>query len=410
MKNVFVFSVLASAAAAAFAQDGLTIYGIVDVGATNVSGYKGGSVTMLNSGIMDGTRLGFRGNEDLGGGYRAIFTLEMRIEADNGTLGSRPQSGSQLPDRVSQATLMGLPAALQPVVTQVSAGIGNSVGVNLNNAGWDRQSYAGLVTPFGGFLAGRMYTPAYEMVATFDTLQTQSALSVGQVAAIPFGVDIRLSNSVAYRIAQGGFSAVLSAAAGEGSSSTGHFYGGNVMYKGEAFSVGAGYNTRENELGQDSLTTAIFGASWNVGPGTISGVYTQITDDNFSGISGIAATITPVVGPALANLVQGAYNKAFRQDADLWQIGYRMTLGPHTFYTAYNSYDDSLPANADVESYGLVYSYALSKRTDINAAVVRFDNSGLGQAAPGGGGYLGGVTASAGTDSTSLALGVRHRF
>jgi predicted porin len=410
MKNALVFSVLASAAAASFAQSGLTVYGIVDVGATNVSGYKGGSVTMLSSGIMDGTRLGFRGNEDLGGGYRAIFTLEMRIEADNGTLGSRPQSGSQLPDRVSQATLMGLPAALQPVVTQVSGSIGNSLGVNLNNAGWDRQAYAGLVTPFGGFVAGRMYTPAYEMVATFDTLQTQSALSVGQIAAIPFGVDIRLSNSVAYRIAQGRFSAVLSAAAGEGSSSTGHFYGGNVMYKGEAFSVGAGYNTRENELGQESLTSAIFGASWNVGPGTISGVYTQITDDNFSGISGIAATITPVVGPALANVVQGAYNKAFRQDADLWQIGYRMTLGSHTFYTAYNSYDDKLAPNADVESYGLVYSYALSKRTDINAAVVRFDNSGLGQAAPGGGGYLGGVTASAGTDSTSLALGVRHRF
>jgi predicted porin len=410
MKKYFVFSVLASAAAASLAQSGLTVYGIVDVGATNVSGYKGGSVTMLNSGIMDGTRLGFRGNEDLGGGYRAIFTLEMRIEADNGTLGSRPQSGSQLPDRVSQATLMGLPAALQPVVTQVSAGIGNSVGVNLNNAGWDRQSYAGLVTPFGGFLAGRMYTPAYEMIATFDTLQTQSALSVGQVAAIPFGVDIRLSNSVAYRIAQGGFSAVVSAAAGEGSASTGHFYGGNVMYKGSAFSVGAGYNTRENELGQESLTSAIFGASWDVGPGTISGVYGQITDDNPSGISGIAAAVTPAVGPALANVVQGAYNKAFRQDADLFQIGYRMTFGSHTFYTAYNSYDDKLPANADVESYGLVYSYALSKRTDINAAVVRFDNSGLGQAAPGGGGYLGGVTASAGTDSTSLALGVRHRF
>jgi predicted porin len=390
MKTAFVFSVLASAAAASFAQDGVTIYGIVDVGATNVSGYKGGSVTMLNSGIMDGTRLGFRGNEDLGGGYRAIFTLEMRIEADNGTLG--------------------LPAALQPLVDQISPFLGQSLGVNLNNAGWDRQSYAGLVTPFGGFLAGRMYTPAYEMVAAFDTLQTQSALAVGQVAAIPFGVDIRLSNSVAYRIAQGGFSAVLSAAAGEGSSATGHFYGGNVMYKGEAFSVGAGYNTRENELGQESLTTAIFGASWNVGPGTISGVYAQITDDNPSGISGIAATIAPAVGPALANVVQGAYNKAFRQDADLWQIGYRMTLGSHTFYTAYNSYDDTLPANADVESYGLVYSYALSKRTDINAAVVRFDNSGLGQAAPGGGGYLGGVTASAGTDSTSLALGVRHRF
>ena len=47
---------------------------------------------------------------------------------------------------------------------------------------------------------------------------------------------------------------------------------------------------------------------------------------------------------------------------------------------------------------------------DINLAVARFTNAALAQAAPGGGGYLGGVTASAGTDATSLALGLRHRF
>ena len=66
--------------------------------------------------------------------------------------------------------------------------------------------------------------------------------------------------------------------------------------------------------------------------------------------------------------------------------------------------------NADVASYGMAYSYALSPRTDLNAVITRFENTGLGQAAPGGAGYLGGVTASAGTDSTSLALGIRHRF
>jgi hypothetical protein len=41
---------------------------------------------------------------------------------------------------------------------------------------------------------------------------------------------------------------------------------------------------------------------------------------------------------------------------------------------------------------------------------VRFDNRKNGQAAPGGNGYLGGVTRAAGVDSTSLALGIRHRF
>ena len=71
---------------------------------------------------------------------------------------------------------------------------------------------------------------------------------------------------------------------------------------------------------------------------------------------------------------------------------------------------DRRAANADVASYGAAYSYALSKRTDINVVLTHFDNKNLAQAAPGQAGFLGGVTKSAGTDSNSLALGVRHRF
>ena len=47
----------------------------------------------------------------------------------------------------------------------------------------------------------------------------------------------------------------------ENSPSTGRFVGANAIYKTEAFSVGAAYNTRKNELGQKSLTDAVFGAS-----------------------------------------------------------------------------------------------------------------------------------------------------
>jgi predicted porin len=77
---------------------------------------------------------------------------------------------------------------------------------------------------------------------------------------------------------------------------------------------------------------------------------------------------------------------------------------------AYTTYDDKRPADADVKSYGAAYTYALSKRTDLNAVLVRFDNGDKAQVAPGGNAYLGGVTAAPGTDSTSLALGIRHRF
>ena len=175
MKKLFILSLLASAATASLAQNSVTIYGIVDLGATRVSGLKGGSISQLSSGIMDGSRLGVRGNEDLGGGYRALFTLESRLEADTGLLSNRPPSGSQVADRLIQANLLGLPAQLQPVLNSVSGSIGNGIGVNLAGAFWDRQIFLGLVTPVGAILAGRQYTPAYETSATFDVMQTQSA-------------------------------------------------------------------------------------------------------------------------------------------------------------------------------------------------------------------------------------------
>lgn len=411
MKKLFTVSALALAASAALAQSSsVTIYGITDVGVSRVSGVKGGSVKLLSSGIMDGSRLGFRGNEDLGGGYRAIFTLEHRLELDTGGGSNRPPSGSQLPDRVSRATSLGLPTQLQPVVTAVAGSIGNTIGVNLGNNFWDRQAFAGLITPYGAVLAGRQYTPAYEASVAFDALGTQSALAFGQVASIPASIDIRVSNALAYRMQLGGFSASAMAAAAEGSTSTGRLVGAMAIYKNELFSVGAGFNERKNELGNKSLTSTVIGASLNAGPGTAYVQYVKVKDDNPTGLSTIAATVTPQVGATTAALVQTAFINGFKQDANAMHIGYKLPMGVHTFYAAYSKLDDKRPADADTTSYGVTYSYALSKRTDINVAAVRFTNSTNAQAAPGGTGYLGGVTTSAGVDSTSLAMGIRHRF
>ena len=44
-----------------------------------------GEQTKIVSGIADGSRLGFKGTEDIGGGFKAIFNLEARIELDTGT-------------------------------------------------------------------------------------------------------------------------------------------------------------------------------------------------------------------------------------------------------------------------------------------------------------------------------------
>ena len=403
-------SLAGAAATPAWAQSSVTLTGILDVGVTRVSGLRGGSVSALSSGIMDGSRVIVRANEDLGGGWRALATLEHRLELDTGLSTNRPPSAGQLPDRVSQASRLGLPGALQPVVSAVAASIGNGVGVNLSGAFWDRQAFVGVVTPVGAILAGRQYTPAFEISAAFDAFGTQSAASAGQVGSLPAAIDIRLSNTVAWRAEMGGFVASAMVGAGEGSSTSGRFIGAQAQYRAGSWSVGIGLNKRDNERAQDSLQSLVVGATLALGPGRVYAMVGDIQDDNPSGVSGIAALVTPSVGPTNAALVQGAFTNAFKQDARLVHLGYRATMGVHTIYAGTTQYDDQRAANADTRSVGAAYSYALSKRTDINAAVARFTNAATAQAAPGGGGYIGGVTASAGTDSTSLALGIRHRF
>jgi predicted porin len=432
-KSFLALTVIAAACGSALAQstppNSVTIYGIVDAGIVHTTGLRS-EKNQLVSGVMEGSRFGLRGNEDLGGGYRALFTVESRLEINNGSISNRPPSGSQVPDRFSDVTLLSqisgvaLSPALQPAVSLVASGIGASaLGVNLPipsnpvSRFWDRQAYLGLVTPFGAVLLGRQYTPAYEVTATFDVMGTQSSLSAGQVASIPASIDIRVSNALQYRIVLGGLTAGAMYSLGDpatvtGNSKANRFGGAMAMYKTGPFAVGLGYNQRNNDIGQESLKSTVLGASMQVGPGTVSGMFAKVKDDNPSGVATIGSTPTLVaaVGAAGAALLQTAFTNALKQDGSLAHIGYKLPMGANTLYVAYSAWNDKRAANADVASYGVAYTYALSKRTDINAVLTHFDNKNLAQAAPGQAGFLGGVTDTAGTDSNSFALGIRHRF
>lgn len=66
----------------------VTLYGVVDVGATHVSNEGGASVTRLSSGDLQQSRFGFRGTESLGAGYEASFMLENGFNADTGAMAS----------------------------------------------------------------------------------------------------------------------------------------------------------------------------------------------------------------------------------------------------------------------------------------------------------------------------------
>ncbi|HEY8907057.1 MAG TPA: porin, partial [Rhodoferax sp.] len=330
-----------------------------------------------------------------------------------------------LPSDAQFRALTGLTAlqfpngTMQGTVSTLDAKLADEFGVNVGKYGgraFDRQAFVGLVTPVGAVLAGRMYTPAFETSAMFDIMETQSGLAAGQIVAFPAVLEIRKSNALQYRFVKGGISGALMYALGdngEAANDSSQMIGFNASYKSDAFAVGLGYNAAKNELGQDSLTTTALGASMNFGADKLSAMAIKITDDNPSGLSVISPLLqaAPYNAPvAFANLIQSKFINAFKQDGTLLHIGFRHVMGPHTISVAYTTYDDRRPANADVSSYGAAYTYSLSKRTDLNAVLVHYDNKNGAQVAPGGNGYIGGVTSSAGTDSNAIQLGIRHRF
>ena len=89
-KSLIALAVLA-ASGAAMAQSSVTVYGRVDASVGSIDKLVGGSQTKLFSGGDVGLttpRLGFMGVEDLGGGLKATFKLEQRIDIDTGALQS----------------------------------------------------------------------------------------------------------------------------------------------------------------------------------------------------------------------------------------------------------------------------------------------------------------------------------
>ena len=400
MKKSLIASAAFLACSGAWAQ--VNLYGIADAGVTHVTGLAGGSKTQLRSGIMEGSRWGIRVQEDLGGGYKAMATMESRVELDTGALGNRPASGNQLPDRLTA----GLPASL---VSGLTNGVGSQLGVNLPNRGFDRQAWLGLVTPVGGFLMGRQYTPAFEAIATFDIMGTQSALSAGQLVTIPQGVDIRYDNTLQYRVVQGPWNAsLMTSLLGGPTSGSKRLVGMNAIYKGTAFQAGLGYNTKNDSAGAKALTTTVAGASTTWGNVTLSGMWARIQEPNPSDGPELAGQLA--TSGATAPLIQNVLDR-FKQDGQLLHVGARYQLGAGGHITvAVTKLNDKRATNADVTTYGVAYTYPLSKRTNLNMVVTRYNNSANAQTAPGGNGYLGGVTAAAGRDSTSVAFGIRHTF
>lgn len=73
-------------ALSAHAQSSVTLYGLVDVGATYISNVEGQKFVGMTSGNIYESRFGLKGQEDLGGGLAATFLLENGFSTNNGEI------------------------------------------------------------------------------------------------------------------------------------------------------------------------------------------------------------------------------------------------------------------------------------------------------------------------------------
>jgi len=95
-KSLLAVAAMTAFAGAAQAQSSVTVYGIIDAGytggnarATTSTGTVRENVSRISNSMESGSRIGFRGTEDLGGGTSALFTFEAGLQPA-GNAGTNP--------------------------------------------------------------------------------------------------------------------------------------------------------------------------------------------------------------------------------------------------------------------------------------------------------------------------------
>ncbi|HTN50089.1 MAG TPA: porin [Burkholderiaceae bacterium] len=446
----------------------IVLYGIVDAGVEVLDAGDTTLTRIQGSGMTAGNRFGIRGSEVLGNGYSAIFTLEGRFSLDTGSVTynesvywCRLTSSTAAPVcpevRVVPGTVISFLPPTSPTYQAVLGGL-NTINNSLlqaittvNSAGaiFDRQAFAGLVTPYGALLFGRQYTPGYEILFKYNVMQDMTALSFGQGYTNPA---IRMNNALVYRAELKGFTlnAMYSFGGSESPASarnerttppsTGDdMYGINLQYNTTNWGVGTGWNqnyvvpyatqaagTPEKKNGLQMFNLGAWVAISNF---KIYGQYLQRKNDNpmltpldiqnlIVATGGNLAAITATLGSlqfssydmdTMRGLAGPTDSKAYHLGAS-WQFMPRSTL-----YAVYNYAKDTARSawatqDASISHYGLSYQYQVSPRTALFGTVAFMANSDQARMTPSSAGYTTGFATGAGADSAAYQFGMRHTF
>lgn len=347
------------------AQSNVTVYGIVDAAAT--LGSAGGSARSekrLDSGVGPGTRLGFRGTEDLGDGLRALFNIEMGFDSGTGAL----QQGG---------------------------------------LAWGRQAYVGLGGPNWSLTMGRQYSPNLLAVYVSDALSqvywgSSSAFALGVQGGSAAagsgcqGTTSRVNNSVLGTYKVGAVTARLMVSAGdENSSGTGRFINPSLTYSDGPLLVSAGYGRLRQCVGDIPAGAAPdWQSEGNVGAAFNFQVAKVFAGYNFWDPSEANRTIS-----ATTNLKQSA----------AW-VGVVVPVGSANVMAQVGRLKQAQRGgDAAGTSMALVYEYNLSKRTKLYANAAKVMNDGRAR--------FGLVAATASQSASAvdadprvLSVGMTHSF
>lgn len=294
----YVALALSAACSFAAAQTNVSVYGVVDAGIVYSKGGPAGSATKIDSGLSGGSRLGFRGSEDLGGGLSAIFTVENGFLSDTG-------------------------------------------GVDQGGLLFGRQAFVGLKGNSGTLTLGRQYTPSYRVLTTIDPFENNFGGASGQLMAGE-RAGVRMNNAAIYATPTfGGFDGQFGYGFGEvaGDSSRSRQLSANIGYGGGPLVVRAGFNRTNNATATDAARSALLIGKYNFGVATAGLGYGSVKGTGSTNYRDYIAALTVPLGrhTVMATYIHKDDKSSAGASANQAAMAYTYALSKRTqFYTAYS--------------------------------------------------------------------------
>ena len=415
-KSLFAIAAVTAFAGAAQAQSSVTVYGILDVGYIGGNSRVSSSATKTNGGQTKTTvnqfgnsaestsRLGFKGNEDLGGGMSAFFTAEFELNPQDQNLSGNSRGGMQ--NRQSfvglQKTGLGKAAVGTQYTPVFNAGAATSP-TGYNNMIGDLIYAGSSQVTTKGFDNGGATSAGF-------TNRTSNTLTVASDKFAGFGVNAM------YTLANQNASATANTSgnvtAGGNTNANGWGLGADYTYN--KFYVTAAYQalkqiTSNSNWGTPSFTSSVPWTTAQPSAGsmaqkdaTLSALNVQ--DNQFLAGASYDFGILKAYAQYVSRKATSTQSSNYYIKRSAEQIGVRSFITPKVEAWAaaslgrYTAFGNNQPT-ANMNAWQLGSNYYLSKRTNLYAIYGQQLISNSAAAT---------TTTSAG--ASNYAIGVRHTF